>query len=329
MNHPQHPRRRALIGAVAAASLLPFGAAAQSAWPRSRPIRIIDPSQAGSSTDVVSRMISIKLSARLGQSVIVENKPGAGTTIGVDAASKSAPDGYTFLLISPAVCTNAATAKSLPFDYLKDIVPVGEVAVTPVIIVVPADSPFKTLRDLIESARAKPGSVHYASAGPGSMSHIGMELLGMTGNVQLTHVPYKGAALAIPDMMSGQVQAALTTLPTFAGAIDAGKVRPLVVASSKRSPVLPNVQTTTEAGLPDFIIEYWFGLAAPSGTPPEVIARVNKELNAIAAEPATRDYLVRLAAVPRSGTQEEFAKLNAAEVGRWSRLMKERKVKVD
>jgi tripartite-type tricarboxylate transporter receptor subunit TctC len=329
MVNPKPMRRRSALTLMSGALMLPLAATAQAQWPRERPLRIIDPSQAGSSTDVMARLIARKLSLRLGQSIIVENRPGAGTALGVDVASKAPPDGYTFLLVSPAVCTNAASGKPLPFDYLRDIVPIGEVAVTPVIIVVPSNSPFRTIGDLVEAARAKPNSILYATAGPGSMSHIGMEFLALTTGTKLKHIPYKGAALAIPDMLNGEVHAALGTVPTFSGLIASGKLRALVVAGTQRSPVLPNVPTAVESGLTNFVIEYWFGLGAPAGTPKEIIARINSELTGIAAEPETRDFLVQMAAVPRSGSQEDFARQNANEVARWRKVIQEGKLAIE
>lgn len=323
--------RRGAFGVAAAIlamiAALPGASMAQADWP-TRTIRIIDPSQAGSSTDVMARMIASKLGPRLGQSVVVENKPGAGTTLGIDAAAKSAPDGYTLLLTSPAVSTNVASGKRQPFDYLKDLTPIGQVALTSLILVVPSNSPFKTLKELIDEARAKPKTVRYATAGAGSMSHMGMELLGATVQAQFEHVPYRGVGPAVPDMIAGQIQVALTSVSTLQGLLESGKMRALAVASPERSPLMPNVPTTAEAGVPNYIIEYWFGLVAPTGTPPHVIARLNRELNIIAAEPDTREFLKRMATIPKGSTVEEFAKTNEQEVVRWSKLIRENNVKV-
>ncbi|HSV83779.1 MAG TPA: tripartite tricarboxylate transporter substrate binding protein [Ramlibacter sp.] len=309
-------------------TLWPGIAGAQAAWP-TRPLKIVDPNSPGGSTDVMARMIGSKLGPRLSQSVIVENKPGAGLALGTEAVAKAPPDGYTLLLSSTAQATNAAAGRKLSYDFMKDLVPIGQIGSTPLIIVVAADAPIKTMRDLIEQARAKRDVIRYSSSGIGSMSHIGMELLAAETKANLTHVPYRGVSLAIPDLLSGQVQCALGTVATYSSLLESGKLRALAVASPQRSPFLPNVPTTAEAGFPGYVIEFTWGLVGPRGIPADVVRRLNTELNAVLALPETREFLARTAAVPTPMTPEEYGRVNAFEVVRWTKLIKDLNIRVE
>ncbi|WP_158592311.1 Bug family tripartite tricarboxylate transporter substrate binding protein [Noviherbaspirillum sedimenti] len=325
--------RRMLMGAnallvAAAAALLPAGASAQATWP-GRPIKLIDAFPPGGSSDVIARAISNKLSARLGQPVVVENKSGAGGALGTDAVAKATPDGYTLLVVTTAMATNASTGKKLPFNFAKDLVPIGQIATSPLVIVVPAQSQAKTLRELVDLARAKPNGISYGSSGVGSMSHIGMEMLAMETKAQLLHVPYKGIPLAYPDLVSGRLQAMLGSVVTLSPLLESGKLRLLAVAGPQRMTSAPNLPTTAEAGFPGFQIEFWWGLMGPAGMPPEVVRRINEELNTILAEPDMREMLTRLAAIPKSGTPDDFGRLISLELSRWSKLIKEANIKVE
>lgn len=326
MRFSAHLRRRAwLSGAAAlAAGLLPLATSAQSAWPGQRPIKIIDVSAPGGSGDVMARMLASKLSQRLGQAIVVENKTGAGGSLGTDAVARAAPDGYTLLMDNSAIATNSASGKKLPYDPVKDFVRIGQIAVTPLLVAVPADSPIKTLGDLVRLARAKPNDgVRYGSSGVGSMSHIGMALLGSVADVQMMHVPYKGLPLSIADLLGGQLQATLTSYATNQGLLESGKLRAIVASSASRSPFLPQVPTSVEAGFPEFQIEYWWGLTGPAGLPPAIVQRLNRELNAVLAEPEVQAFLARAAALPAPGTPEHFERINASEVRRWSKLIRD------
>lgn len=326
--------RRSALGAVAmaAATLLPTGAHAQAVWP-SRPVKIIDVYAPGGSGDLLARAIANKLAPRIGQPVLVENRPGAGGAIGTDFVAKSPADGYTLMLSATGNAVAEASlvaGRKLPFDWLKDFTPVGQIGSTPLVIVVAHDSPIKTLRDLVELARAKPNDgVRYGTSGVGSMSHIGTEMLASVANVQLMHVPYKGNSLAFTDLLGGQLQAMLGSVATFSSMLESGKMRAIVVTSPKRSPFLPNVPTSTEAGFPEFQIEYWWGLMAPANTPRDVVKRLNTELNLILALPDIRELLSRVAATPTTVTPEEFGRLNAFEVTRWSKLIKDKNIKME
>jgi tripartite-type tricarboxylate transporter receptor subunit TctC len=327
--------RRFVLGtaaASAAAALLPAGVSAQAAWP-SRPIKIVDVFAPGGSTDTMARALASKMSPRLGQPVLVENRGGAGGAVGIDFVAKAPPDGHTLLITvtSHAVLqATATTGRKLPFDFLKDLTPIGEIAAAPLVIVVPADSPIKTLRDLVDMARSKPdGGIRYGSSGIGSISHIGMELLASVANVQFMHVPYRGNSAAVTDLLGGQLQAMLSSVATNAGLLESGKLRALVITGPKRSPLLPNVPTSAEAGLPDFQIEISWGLMGPAGLPPDVVKRLNSEISLYLTQPELRDLLSRVAATARPGTPEEMGRVNAFEVARWSKLLKERNIKID
>jgi len=311
-----------------ATSLLPLNALAQPAWPE-RPIKLIVPFAAGGRSDVIARTIAAKLSQRLGQTLIVENRGGAGGGLGIEAGIKSPADGYTFLFITGAYATHAAIGRKLSYDPIKDIAPIGGIGTTPLLVAVSDASPMKSLRDFVELARAKPEAVNYGSGGVGSMSHLGMELLASEAKVQFAHVPYKGMSPAFTDLIAGNAEAGLTSFATVSPLIESGKVRGLAVTSAQRTPFAPHLPTTAEAGYPGFRIDFWWGLAAPARVPPAIIKRLNAELNAILAQGETRDLLAREAALPAPSTPEEFGKLIGVDTALWTRLIKERNIRVE
>lgn len=321
-------RRSVLAAAAGTAAQWPLGASAQSGWP-ARTVKIIDAAAPGGSSDVVARLVATRLGPRLGQSVIVENKPGAGLSIGTDAVAKSAADGYMLLLTTLAMCTGAASGKKQPFDFLTDLMPIGLIAGTPLIIVVAADSPFKTLKDLIDRARSNPGELRYGSGGMGSLSHIGMAMFAHEAKLPLMHIPYKGTNQMAPALIGGEVQVLLGTIASYSALLESGRMKAVAVTSPQRSPLLPDVPTTTEAGVPGFQVETWFGLHGPTGLPAESVRRLNSELAAITAQADMREALKRLGVLPRVATPEEFGQLTALEVARWSRLIKDAKIQLE
>lgn len=324
-----HITRRAFLATNAAlASALTLDVNAQVGWPQ-RPIKLIDAFNAGGSTDLVARVVASKLSARLGQSVVVENKGGAGGALGTEAVVKSAPDGYTLLSTSTAMPTNAATGRKLPYDLVRDLVPIGQIARTPLLLVVPANSPVKTMRDLVDLARAKPNSINYGSSGMGSMTHIAMELLAFQNNLQLVHIPYRGTPPGVTDLLAGSLQAMLGTVASMSQFLAAGKVRALAVASAQRLPFLSNVPTTSEAGFPEFQVDYWFGLSGPAKMPAEIVTRLNAELNVILGQPDMREVLAQFGAVPNPGSPEDFGRLMSFELARWTKLIKDAKIAIE
>lgn len=322
--------RRTMLAAAAAfvagTALLPLNASAQAAWPN-RPIKLIVPFAAGGGSDATARGIANKLSTRLGQPIVIENKGGAGGSMGAAAVASAPADGYTLLFTTTALATNAASGNKLSFDAQKDFEPIGLIGTTALLVVVSNDSGVKTLPELIELARAKPNGVNYGSGGISSMSHLCMELLASEAKVQLMHVPYKGMAPAFNDIMGGSVQAGMSTLASSKSYIASGKVRALAVTSAQRSPFLPNLPTVAEAGLPGSQIEFWWGLLAPAGTPPAVTKRLNAELNSVLAQPEVREMLAHEAGIPKPGTPEEFRKLISFEITRWSKLIKDANIK--
>ena len=315
----------AVLLAVSASGLFNM-AHAQTAWP-SRPIKMMVPFAPGGSNDVLSRALAQRLAPRLGQPVIIENRGGAGGIVGTEAVTKSTPDGYTLLFISTAIATGSALGSKLPYDVERDLAPIGQIGSTPLILLVSSTSKVKTQRELIELARANPTSITYGSAGVGSMSHLGMELLAAEAKAQFLHVPYKGIADAFNDVIAGHLQIGLSTVASTKQLIDGGRLRALAVTSLQRSPFMPNLPTSAESGLPGFEIEFWWGLLAPARTPGAIIKRLNDEMNAILVQQDMHEQLSREAVVPRPGTPEDFRKLIASEVVRWTKLVKDANIK--
>ncbi|HUD34368.1 MAG TPA: tripartite tricarboxylate transporter substrate-binding protein, partial [Variovorax sp.] len=267
--------------------------------------------------------------ARLGQPVVVDNKAGAGGAIGFEAGVKAPPDGYTLVFVTSAYATNAATGRRMAYDPVRDIVPIALVGKTSLLVAVPAGSPVRTLKDLVDKARSDPDAVTYGSSGIGSMSHLGMEMLAADAKVRLVHVPYKGMAPAFADMMGGNLQAGLATYATTSGYLAGGKLRGIAVTSAQRDPFMPGLPTTAEAGFPNFHIEFWWGFIGPRQLPRAIVARLNEEINAVLAQPETMAALAREAAVPAATTPEALGQLIAADVARWSRLVKDNGIQVE
>ena len=320
--------RNAAQAVAAAAMLIAFHASAADEWP-THPIKMIVPYAPGGGTDIIARAVASKLSARLGQPIIVENKSGAGGSLGVDLAAHAQPDGYTILFMTTAFATNAATGMKLPYDAIKDFQPVGEIGETPLLVVVPTDSKVKTLGDLVQVAREKPNTVTYGSSGVGSMSHLGMQLLATETKVQFLHVPYKGMAPAFTDLVAGNVQAALCTFASATSLLNAGKVRAVALASDKRSGFATKLPTAAEEGFPDFKIDFWWGLMVPARVPPSIVKKLNSELNTTLQQPEMQKVLAREAAVPTPGSSEEFGKRVSSEIVRWSKLVKDSNIAIN
>ncbi len=314
--------------ALFAATLATLPAAqAQGTWPAA-PIKIVVPFVPGGSNDILSRVLAQKLGARLGQSVIIDNRGGAGGTIGTDFVAKSKPDGYTLLFVSTSITTNAASGKKLPYDLARDLQPIGVLGAGPFVIVVSNALQVKTLKEFIALAKAKPGSINYGTAGVGGINHLGTELFASAAGIQLTHVPYKGIGPAFTDLMAGTLQMSLPTLSSVAAHIHEGKMRGLAITGAQRSQLAPELPTVAEAGVPGFKLEVWWGVLGPARMPPEVLKRLNEELNAVLGQPEVKDSLAREGATPQPGTPEEFGKLIRAEVVRWSALIREKGIVV-
>jgi tripartite-type tricarboxylate transporter receptor subunit TctC len=321
----QASRRRAL--AFAAAALVAVGAHAQN-WP-AKPIRLFVPFPPGGGTDLIAREVTQKLTSA-GYNFVVENRPGSGGNLGVDAAAKAAPDGYTFVIGQTSnLAINPTLYSKLPYDPLKDLSPVGLVASAPLVIVTAADSPYKTLADVVKAAKEKPGTINFASSGNGTVAHLATESFQKAAGIKLVHIPYKGASQGVTDVMSGQVQLYVSSIPTLVQHVRNGKMRALAVTSLKRSDDLPNVPTIAESGYKGFDAITWFGILAPARTPKEVIAKFSADLQKALHEPDLQKRLAAQGADVESSTPEAFSRLIHDDIARWGKIVKESGAKVD
>ena len=318
---------RRLLLALAASTLT--SAAMAQAWP-AKPIRIVVPFPPGGGTDTIARETSQRVAAATGWTFIIDNKPGAGGNLGVDAAAKSPADGYTLVLGQTSnLAINPTLYPKMPYDPQKDLAPIVLVANAPLVMVTGATTPYMTLADAVKAAKAKPGTVNFASPGNGTVAHLTSELFQKAAGVKTQHVPYKGAAQAMTDVMSGNVELYMSSVPTLIGQIKNNKLRPLAVTSAKRVDDLPNVPTINESGYKGFDAVTWFGLLAPAATPKDVIAKLNAEFNKALKLPELGKRLGDEGADIAGGTPEEFAALIKGDIPRWGKVVKESGAKVD
>lgn len=314
-------------GLVLLASFLAVPASAQPDYPN-RPIRWIVPYPPGGTTDLLARLMATWLSQRLGQQVVVDNKPGGGNNIGTEMAAKAAPDGYTIHLVNPANAINATLYPKLPFNFLEDLVPVGGIIRVPNVMTVTKNFPAKNVAEFIEYGKKNPGKINMASSGSGTSVHLSGELFKFMTGVDMKHIPYKGAGPAIVDLIPGQVDVLFDNMPSIIGHIRGGNLRALAVTSAQRSPALPDTPTVAET-VPGYEASAWFGAAAPKGTPPAVVARLNREINAALADPAMKAKLADLGGLPIGGTPEQFWALHRAETEKWEKIVKFSGAKVE
>jgi tripartite-type tricarboxylate transporter receptor subunit TctC len=314
---------------VALALAAVASAAAAQEYP-SKPIKLIVPFPPAGGTDILSRTVANYLTTTNKWTVVVDNRPGAGGNIGVDAVAKSPPDGYTLVMGQTSNLAISPTLYGkLNYDPVKDLEPVALVGSGPIAIVVRADSPYKTLGDLLAAAKAKPGTITMASPGNGTVAHLtGVRLQKLSG-AKFEHVPYKGAGGAIPDLLGGSVDFFLSSVPTLAAQVHGGKMRALAVTSTKRVAVLPDVPTVNEAGVKGFEANTWFGILAPANTPKPVIAKLNTEINKALKDPAVRKAIENEGGEVLGGTPEQFSKLIKSDMASWGTLVKESGAKVD
>jgi tripartite-type tricarboxylate transporter receptor subunit TctC len=304
-----------------AIALATAGAVAQT-YP-AKPVRLIIPFPPGGSADTIARLLAQEMSKSLGQPVVAENRPGAGGNIGVDVVAKSAPDGYAFgLAAAGALAINQHLMGKLPYDPVKDLVPIAKLADIPIVVAVANTTPAGSVQELVALAKAKPGGLSFGSAGNGTAMHLSGELFKIMAGVDMTHVPYKGSAPAVTDLVAGQVPVAFVDLVSALPQIRAGKVKGLAVASAKRTITAPDLPTIAEAGVPGYDAVGWFGLVAPAGTPPDVVARLNAETVRIMTLPEVRDRALATGAEPSTGTSAEFAAFIASEIPKWERVVK-------
>ncbi len=318
---------RRLVLALATATL--GGSAFAQAWP-SKPIRIVVPFPPGGGTDIIARETSQRVAKATGWTFVIDNKPGAGGNLGVDAVAKAPADGYTIVLGQTSnLAINPTLYAKLPYDPQKDLVPIVLLANAPLVMVTGTPTPYKTLADAVNAARAKPGHVNFASPGNGTVAHLTSELFQKAAGVKTQHVPYKGAAQAMTDVISGNVDLYMSSVPTLLGHIKQGKVRALAVTSARRVDDLPDVPTINESGYKGFDAVTWFGLLAPAGTPKDVVAKLNAEFDKALKQPELAKRLGDEGADPAGGTPEQFAALIKDEIPRWGKVVKESGAKVD
>ena len=317
----------ALTGIALFAAAVP--SAHSQSWP-SRGLRIVVPFAPGGSTDIFARLVGDRLAAALGQSVVIDNRPGAGGNIGADAVAKAPPDGYTLLMATTGVMAiNNAMYKNLSYDAEKDLKPVIYIASITNVLIVPADSTLKSVGDVIAAAKAAPGKLSFASSGSGSSTHMSAELFRLMTGTELLHIPYKGSGQAMPDVISGRVSMMFENMPGAVGHIKGGKVRVLAVTGLQRTPALPDAKTVAESGVSGYESLSWSGIAAPAATPPEVIARLNREINAILANPDMRQKLAEQGAEAVGGTPEAFGEHMSRERQKWSKVVRDAAIVVN
>jgi tripartite-type tricarboxylate transporter receptor subunit TctC len=322
-------RRDILLAAGAfAAAAVPVAARAQEPWP-ARTITIVVPFTPGTSMDVLARTLGPKLSLKLGQPVIVDNRVGASGNIGTGYVAHAAPDGYTLLMTVSTFVMNPSLFKSVPYDPVTSFTPIGRTAVGALVFAVNPDFPAKTLAEAIKLFKASPGKYSYASPGNGTPQHLAMELFKLNAGVDILHVPYKGSAGAITDLLGGQVHAMILPVNTAMAYKQTGKLRVLAATQEKRIPVMPDVPTLAEQGVHNADVDLWFGLLAPLRTPPAIVARINGEMNRILAEPDVREVLDKQGLVVTPGTPDALAKLVASDSVRWAGVVKKAGITAD
>ncbi len=317
--------------AVGLASLFALAASATAqaqSWP-SKPLRIVVGFPPGASADVAARLVAAKMSESLGQSVLIENKPGAGSNIATESVVRAPADGYTLFLGTIANTINASLSKNLPFDFGRDLAPVASLASLPNLLVVTPSLGVSTVQELVAAAKRKPGEILYGSSGNGTGPHLSGELFNLMAGVKLTHVPYKGSPQAMTDLLGGRVQAMFAPASTALPHIKAGTLKVLAVSSAKRTGASPELPTIAESGLPGFETAVWFGLLAPAGTPRDIIERLNREANRALADPAVKTQFAAQGIDGMGGTAEQFAAYIKDETAKWARVVQASGAKID
>ncbi|WP_144637616.1 Bug family tripartite tricarboxylate transporter substrate binding protein [Bordetella genomosp. 13] len=318
-----------LAAAAAAAVALMLSGTSAWAYP-DKPIRLIVPFPPGGGTDALARQIAIKMGADTGWNIVTENRPGAGGNLGVDLAAKAAPDGHTIALGQTSnLAINPTLYPKLPYDPERDLTPIGLVADAPLVLVVNAGSPFKTLADVVAAAKAKPTELDYASSGSGTVAHLATEQFQKAAGIKLTHIPYKGAAQGANDLIGGQIDMYMSSVPTLIGHIRSGTMRALAVTSTQRTADLPDVPTFAESGFKGFEAVTWFGLVGPAKMPADVVAQLNKALNDALKSPETQRHFQEQGAAVRSSTPQAYGQLIHDERARWGAIVREAGVRVD
>jgi tripartite-type tricarboxylate transporter receptor subunit TctC len=333
MNH-SHAFARRRFGSVAAALLLASTAQAQApaaapdAYP-SKMLRLVVPYTAGGTGDIVGRLMGHKLAEVLGQQVLIDNKPGAGGNIGAENTVRSAPDGYTAVITSTSLASNPSLQKKMSFDPLKDLVAVSQCCGVPMVLVVNPALPIRSVAELIAYAKANPGKLNFSSSGIGTSSHLAAELFKVSAGVDLTHVPYKADAQALPDLLAGNVSLMFMFQTTALPQVKAGKLRALAVSTATRSPLMPDLPTVAEAGVPGFDVNAWSGVIAPAGLPRPILDKLNGAVNASVQDREMQERLAFLGTEPGGGTPEQFAELIRRDSARWAEVIRRSGAKIE
>jgi tripartite-type tricarboxylate transporter receptor subunit TctC len=321
------PAMKLLAPLLLAASALLAPLAHAQGYPN-KPIRLVVPFPAGGATDIFARAVSQKLAERIGQAVIVDNKPGAGGTIGSDLVAKAQPDGYTLLLATSSTHSIGPSFGKVPYDAVADFTPVAYVGNAPSIMLVPNSAPAKSVKEWVDYARKNPGKLNYASSGNGTVVHLTAEYFKAQSGLFLVHIPYKGTALAIPDLVSGKVDVLFDSLPSGLPHVKEGRLRALGITSLKRSPLLPDLPPVSDT-IPGFDSVTWFGMYGPKGMPAEIVTRVNTAVNQALQDPDVKERLARLGIEPAGGTPQQFAAMTDADRAKWKKIIADRKLTAD
>ena len=318
------------LAAVALTALLATsGAQGQAGTYPDKPIRFVVPYPPGGGTDVIARIVHERFQAALGQTIVIENKGGAGGSVGTDVVAKAAPDGYTVLFTLSSHTINPAIFPKLSYDTVRDFEPVGSVASLPQILVANPQFPANTVAELIALAKAKPGSLSFASVGNGSPGHLAGELFKLRTGTQMTHIPYRGGGPAVTDVMGGQVPLLWVSIPAAAQFVKTGKLKALGVSTLKRSAAFPDVPTLQESGVADFEVDSWYAIFVPAKTPPAIIDKLNRALNSVIADASIREKLLAQGSEGVGGTPEALGRIVAAELPKWAKLAKDANIKAD
>jgi tripartite-type tricarboxylate transporter receptor subunit TctC len=310
--------------ALGSALLSPFAATAASAqdFPN-RPIRLIVPFPAGGPNDIIARVVSLRMAEILKQTIVIDNRGGQGGVLGTDVVAHATPDGYTIAITSAGALAISPSMEKVAYDTLKDLQPITLVAKVPEMLVVATSVPASNMKELVALAKAQPGKLNFASSGPGSLPHLAGELFKLTAKIDITHVPYRGAAPAVNDLLGQQVQMVFLDLPILLPQIKAGKLKPIAVGAPERVASAPDVPTTTEVGMPDLQTENWYGMVAPAGTPPQIVDILNKAAVEAMKDPAVKDKLASQGAILVGNTPDQFRAFIASETTKWAKVIKD------
>ncbi len=326
----RRPRAWSLLCAASSVvlSLASADAPAQPAFPQ-RTVQLVVPYTPGTGADILARTLAPRLAQRWKTAVITENRPGASGNIGAEVVANAAPDGHTLLFAATSFATNPAVNRNLPFDPIRSFSPVVLLATSALALITSPTVPVQSLREFIDLAQKEPGRLHYSSPGNGTSQHFAMELLKLEANIDLVHVPYKGLGGGLQDLVGGHVQAMVSALQTAAPQVQAGKVRMLAVMGPERSPLFPKVPTMREQGFADLVIETWYAVFAPAGTPSDLLERLNADLNGVLGEPEVREQVERQGLTPAGGARDRLGSLVRSELVRWGRVSASARIKAD